>query len=83
MQSTGEASQVLTLKLPMLEIEISDLRQRLQEADADRNQLRQEMDDLRQDRDHWRKLAEQQQARPTTPETDRRAWFCGRVSSKA
>jgi hypothetical protein len=75
MPSTGETSQESTLKLPVLESEISDLRQRLQAAEA-------EMDDLRRDRDHWRKLAEAQ-ARPTTSEMDRRTWFCGRALSKA
>jgi hypothetical protein len=41
--------------------------------------LRKEMDDLRRDRDHWRKLAEQGELKPA--EAGQKTWFCGRVSA--
>jgi hypothetical protein len=64
-------------KLPILEAENLGLRQLLAEVRANRNELRQEIDDLRHDRDRWQKLAEQ-----AGPEgAGRRAWFCGRASS--
>jgi hypothetical protein len=44
---------------------------------ANRDELRQEIDDLRHDRDRWQKLAEQ--AGPE--DVGRRSWFCGRASS--
>jgi hypothetical protein len=63
-------------KLPILEAEILGLRQLLAEVRANREELRQEIDDLRHDRDRWQKLAEQ-----AGPEgVGRRAWFCGRAS---
>jgi hypothetical protein len=37
------------------------------------------MDDLRRDRDHWRKLAEPSEAE----KAGTRTWFCGRASSGA
>jgi hypothetical protein len=75
MKPTGDAADELALKLPILEAEVLGLRQLLVEVSANRDQLRQEMDDLRRDRDHWQKLAEQ--AGPV----GKRAWFCGRASS--
>ena len=77
MKSTGDAADELALKVPMLEAEVHGLRQLLAEVRASRDKLRQEMDDLRRDRDHWQKLAEQ--AGPA----GERAWFCGRASSGA
>lgn len=75
MKSTGDAAEELALKLPILEAEAHGLRQLLAEIRASRDKLRQEMDDLRRDRDHWQKLAEQ--AGPV----GERAWFCGRASA--
>jgi hypothetical protein len=69
----------LTLKLPMPEAEVLGLRQNLAEVQANRDALRKEMDDLRRDRDHWRKLAEPGEAE----KAGTRAWFCGRASSGA
>jgi hypothetical protein len=66
-------------KLPILEAEILGLRQLLAEVRANRNELRQEIDDLRHDRDRWQTLAEQ--AGPDG--VGRRAWFCGRASSSS
>jgi phage shock protein A len=79
MKSTGDAADELALKLPILEAEVLGLRQLLAEVRANRDKLRQEMDDLRRDRDHWQKLAGQ--AGPTLSGVERRAWFCGRASS--
>ena len=66
----------LALNLPILEAEILSLRRLLAEMKANREDLRQEMEDLRRDRDHWQdiaKSAEQEKAGPRT-------WFCGRAS---
>jgi phage shock protein A len=68
----------LTQKLPILEAEVLGLRQLLAEVNANRDELRQEMDDLRRDRDHWQKLAEQ--AGPMLSAAGPRTWFCGRAS---
>jgi hypothetical protein len=68
----------LSLKLPMLEAEVLELRQNLAEVKANRDALRKEMDYLRRDRDHWRKLAE-----PSEPKLEgagQKTWFCGRAS---
>ena len=51
MESTRDATDELTLKLPLLEAEILGLRRLLAEVNANRDQLRQEMEDLRRDRD--------------------------------
>jgi hypothetical protein len=75
MKSTGDAPDELALKRPILEAEVLGLRQLLAEVSGNRDKLRQEMDDLRRDRDRWQKLAEQ--AEPV----GERAWFCGRASS--
>ena len=72
----AEMTDELALKLPLLEAEILGLRQLLAEVRANRDELRQEIDDLRHDRDHSQKLTEQ-----AGPEgVGRRAWFCGRAS---
>ena len=71
----------LTLTLPMLEAEVLGLRQNLAEVTANRDALRKEIDDLRRDRDHWRKLAE-----PSDPKLEgarKKTWFCGRASPGA
>ena len=68
-----------TLTLPMLEAEVLGLRQNLAEVTANRDALRKEIDDLRRDRDHWRKLAEPSEAE----KAGTRTWFCGRASSGA
>ena len=77
-KSTAGGRDELTLKLPILEAEVMGLRQLLAEVKANRDRLRREMDDLRRDRDHWQRLAEQ--AGPTPSGAGRRAWFCGRAS---
>jgi hypothetical protein len=75
-ESTAATADEFALKLPILEAEILGLRQLLAEVRANRDELRQEIDDLRHDRDHWQKLAKQ-----AGPEgMGRRAWFCGRAS---
>ena len=55
---TRDGRDELTLKLPMLEAEVVGLRQNLAEVTANHDGLRKEMDDLRRERDQWRKLAE-------------------------
>jgi FtsZ-binding cell division protein ZapB len=66
----------LALKIPILEAETLGLRQLLAEMKANREDLRQEMDDLRRDRDHWQNLARSAEHNKAGPRT----WFCGRVS---
>jgi hypothetical protein len=78
---TREGSDELALKLPILEAEVVGLRQLLTEVKANRERLRQEMDDLRRDRDHWQKLAER--GGPTLSGAGPRVWFCGRASAGA
>jgi hypothetical protein len=74
---TAGTADELALKLPLLEAEILGLRQLLAEVRANRDELRQEIDDLRHDRDRSQRLAEL-----AGPEgAGRRAWFCGRASS--
>jgi hypothetical protein len=70
-----------TLTLSTLEAEVLGLRQNLAEVTASRAELRKEMDDLRRDRDHWRKLAEP--AKPKLEGTGQKTWFCGRASAGA
>ena len=65
----------------MLEAEVLGLRQSLAEGKANRDALRKEMDDLRRDRDHWRKLAEQ--GGPKLAAAAQKTWFCGRASAGA
>jgi hypothetical protein len=79
MEPTRDAADELALKLPILEAEVLGLRQLLAEVRADRDKLWRETDDLRRDRDHWQKLAEQ--AEPTLSGAARRTWFCGRASA--
>lgn len=80
-ESTKDARDGLTLKLPMLEAEVMGLRQNLAEARANRDELLKEMDDLRRDRDHWRKLAEAAEPKPAG--AGPKSWFCGRASAGA
>jgi FtsZ-binding cell division protein ZapB len=81
MKSMRDAKEELVLKLPILEAEEVGLRQLLTEVKANRERLRQEMDHLRRDRDHWQKLAEQ--GGPTLSGAGPRVWFCGRASAGA
>jgi phage shock protein A len=78
-ESTRDARDELTLKLPMLEAEVLELRQNLADSTANRDELRKEVDDLRRDRDHWRKLAEQSGTKPS--DAGPKTWFCGRASA--
>jgi hypothetical protein len=78
MEPAKGAAEELAHKFPILEAEILGLRQLLAEVMANRDDLRQETDDLRRDRDHWQKLAEQ----AGNPGAQPRAWFCGRASSR-
>jgi hypothetical protein len=78
-RSTPEAADEPTLKGPILEAEVAALRQLLGEAKANRDELRQELDALRRDRDHWRKLAEKPKPAPAAPPA--RTWFCGRATA--
>jgi uncharacterized coiled-coil DUF342 family protein len=80
MQSTKEATNEWASERPILEAEATGLRQLLAEVKANRDELRQEMDDLRRDRDHWQKLAEEAGTAPSA--AGRRDWFCGRASSR-
>ena len=77
-ESTKDARDELTLKLPMLEAEALGLGQRLAEVTADRDELRKEVDDLRRERDHWRKLAGRNGPKPS--DLGPKTWFCGRAS---
>jgi hypothetical protein len=79
MKSTRDVKDELALKVPTLEAEVLGLRQLLAEVEANRDELRQEMDDLRRDRDHWQKLAER--PGPTASGAGPRTWFCGRAST--
>ena len=80
-ESTSDGRDELAFKLSMLEAEVLGLRQSLAEVTANRDALRKEMDDLRRDRDHWRKLAEP--GEPKLEGAGRKAWFCGRASAGA
>ena len=77
MKPANEANDEAALEVSILKAEILGLRQQLAEVQAKRENLRQEMDDLRRDRDHWRNLAKSAEAEGAGPRT----WFCGRVSS--
>jgi chromosome segregation ATPase len=79
-ESTRDARDELTLKLPMLEAEALGLRQNLAEVTANRDELRKEVDDLRRDRDHWRKRAEHSGPKLAAA---KKTWFCGRASAGA
>jgi hypothetical protein len=78
-ESMSDTRDELTFKLPMLEAEVLGLRQNLAEVKAKRDVMRKEMDDLRRDRDHWRKLAEPGEAKPSGAGS--KTWFCGRAST--
>ena len=73
-----DATDDATLKVTVLETEIKGLRQRLAQAQASRENLRREMDDLRRDRDHWQNLAKSAEAERAAT----RAWFCGSASPR-
>jgi hypothetical protein len=80
--ATAEASNSQdepALKLSILEAEVLGLRQTLAEVKANRDALRKEVDDLRRDRDHWRKLAEP--GEPKASGGGSKTWFCGRASA--
>ena len=66
----------LSLKVQLLEAEVASLRELLDNVQASRKDLRQELDDLRRDRDRWQSLARSAGAE----KSGTRAWFCGRVS---
>lgn len=76
MKPANDATDEAALKVPSLKAEILGLRQRLAEVQANREGLRQEMDDLRRDRDHWQNRAKSAEA----GKEGVRTWFCGRVS---
>jgi len=75
MQPATEATDEEARKVLMLEAEVVRLREKLAQAQAKREEFRQEMDDLRRDRDHWRNLAKLAGAEKETTRT----WFCGRA----
>jgi hypothetical protein len=77
-ESTSDGRDELAFKLSMLEAEVLGLRQSLAEMAANRGALRKEMDDLRRDRDHWRKLGEP--GKPKLEGAGQKTWFCGRAS---
>ncbi|MGC2784688.1 MAG: hypothetical protein WA397_12830 [Roseiarcus sp.] len=76
MKPANDATDEAALKVPSLKAEILGLRQRLAEVQANREGLRQEIDDLRRDRDHWQNRAKSAEA----GKEGVRTWFCGRVS---
>jgi hypothetical protein len=76
-ESTSDGRDELAFKLSMVEAEVLGLRQSLAEVKANRDALRKEMDDLRRDRDHWRKLAEPVEPKPSGAKP--KNWFCGRA----
>ncbi len=76
-ESARDARDELSLKIPMLEAEVLGLRESLADMTANRDELGQEMDDLRRDRDHWRKLSEAGEPKPAG--AGRKTWFCGRA----
>jgi FtsZ-binding cell division protein ZapB len=76
MKPANETTDEAALKVPILKAEILGLRQRLAEVHANREDLRQKMDDLRRDRDHWQNRAKSAEAE----KEGARTWFCGRVS---
>ena len=77
-ESTSDGRDELAFKLSMLEAGELGLRQSLAEVTANRDELWKEMDDLRRDRDHWRKLAEP--GKPKLQAAGQKTWFCGRAS---
>jgi hypothetical protein len=77
-ESASDGGDELTRKLSTLEAEVLGLRRTLAEVTANREQLRKEMEDLRHDRDHWRKLA--YPGKPNQEGAEQKTWFCGRAS---
>jgi FtsZ-binding cell division protein ZapB len=75
MKPAKDAADESALKVPILEAEILGLRQVIAEMKVKRENLRQEMDELRRDRDHWQNVAKSAEAE----RTGTRAWFCGRA----
>ena len=78
MKSANDATDEAALKAPTLKAEILGLRQRLAEVQVNRENLRQEMDDLRRDRDHWQNRAKSAESEKEATRT----WFCGRASPR-
>jgi hypothetical protein len=78
-ESTSDSGDEHTLKLSILEAEVLGLRKNLAFVTANRDELRKELDDLRRDRDHWRKLSEP--GEPKLEGAGTKTWFCGRVSA--
>jgi hypothetical protein len=74
--AAAEPTNGHALQLSMLEAELVGLRQTLAEVKASRDALRK---DLRRDRDHWRKLAEPNDPKPSRGAS--KTWFCGRASA--
>jgi hypothetical protein len=72
----NDAAEKSAPGLPVLEAEIKSLRLLLAEAQASRDILQQEVDDLRRDRDHWQNVARSDGAQKPLPRT----WFCGRAT---
>jgi hypothetical protein len=77
--STSDSQDEYALKLSMLEAEVLGLRENLAEVEANRDELRKDVEDLGRDRDHWRKLAERGEPKP--PGAGSKTWFCGRASA--
>jgi phage shock protein A len=76
-RSAQDAADESTSGVPILEAEIRGLRQLLAEVRATHEGLRQEMNDLRRDRDRWENLAKAAGAE----KAGARTWFCGRATS--
>ena len=77
--ATEPTADERALELSILEAEVLGLRQNLAEVKASRDELRKEVEDLRRDRDHWRKLAEPNE--PKLSGGGSKTWFCGRASA--
>ena len=58
------ATSDLTMKLEAADVAISNLQQLLGEVRISHNQLRRTLDDLKRDRDEWRRRAERLTERP-------------------
>ena len=74
---THEAADEFSPIVPILEAENKGLRQLLAEAQASRDALRRELDELRRERDHWQNLAKSAEGAKAAP----RSWFCGRATA--
>jgi len=75
MQPAAEATDEAAWNVRTLEAEVVRLREKFAQVQAKREEMRQEMDNLRRDRDHWRNLAKLAGAEKETTRT----WFCGRA----